>query len=349
MVRAGSLYVAPFDARTRTTTGPAQQFADSIAGNESDGRAQYTVASGTLVYAVAPVATAARTLVWVSRAGKVEPAGFEQRAYDHPSISPDGRRIALTIRGPNPDVWIADVERKTLTRFTFDPGEDESGVWTPDSQRVTYASSRGTSGRLTFWKAADGSGTEEEIFRSSSHHHLAGWTPDGRTLVSEEVDGTFGLYRGTIGEKAVKPFLQTQFTESAAQLSTNGQWIAYSSNESGATQVFVQSFPGPGGRQQISVDGGTEPKWARNGRELFYRIGDRMMAVPIDYTPTLRPGTARMLFKGEFARLGWGQANYDVSADGRFLMIQGEQQDLPSHLRLVVNWFDEVRRIAPRK
>ena len=350
-VRAGSLYVAPFDAKSLTLTGPARQVADSIAGNESDGRAHYTVArNGTLVYAVAPLATAVRTLVWVSRDGKVTPSGFEPRAYDHPRLSPDGRRIALTIRGQNPDVWVADLERKTLTRFTFDPGEDESGVWTPDGQRLTYASSRGTNGRVTFWKAADGSGTEEQLFQSSSHHHLAGWTPDRRTLVSEETDGTFGLYTGTMGEKTVKPFLQTQFTEVGAQLSPNGQWIAYSSNESGATQVFVQAFPGPGSRQQISVDGGTEPKWARSGSELFYRIGDRMMAVPIEYTPALRVGAARVLFTGEFARVGWGQANYDVSADGsRFLMIQGEQQDMPTALRLVVNWFDDVRRVAPRK
>jgi serine/threonine protein kinase/Tol biopolymer transport system component len=346
ILRAGTLYVVPFDVRTLTATGAPRQLADSVSFNESDGRAHYAVArNGTLVYAVAPQAAVSRTLVWVSRDGKVEPVGLEQRAYDHPRISPDGRRLALTIRGQNPDVWVADLERKTLTRFTFDPGEEESGVWTPDGKRITFAASRGSTGRMTFWKAADSSGVEEQLFASKSHNHLGGWTPDGRTLVSEEIDGTFGLYTGTTGDKTVKPYLQTQFNEVAAQVSPNGEWIAYSSNESGHTQVFVQAFPGPGSRQQISVDGGTEPKWARSGRELFYRLGDRMMVVPIEYTPTVRAGAARILFKGEFARVGWGQANYDVSPDGsRFLMIQGEEQDLPTQIRLVVNWFDELRR-----
>ena len=349
IVRAGTLYLAPFDVRTLTATGPPRQVADSVAFNESDGRAHYAVAgNGTLVYAVAPDVAIDRTLVWVSRDGKIEPVGLEQRAYDHPRISPDGRQLAVTIRGQNPDVWVADLERKTLTRFTFEPGEDESGVWTPDGRRITYAASRGSTGRMTFWKAADSSGVEEQLFVSPSHHHLGGWTPDGRTLISEETDGTFGLYTGTVGEKQTKPYLQTPFNEVAAQLSPNGEWIAYSSNESGATQVFVQAFPGPGSRQQISVGGGTEPKWARSGRELFYRAGDRVMAVPIEFTPTLSPGAARMLFKGDFTRVGWGQANYDISPDGsRFLMIQGVEQDLPTQLRLVLNWFDGLRGSAP--
>ena len=138
--------------------------------------------------------------------------------------------------------------------------------------------------------------------------------------------------------------LQTPFQEIAAQLSPDGKWIVYSSNESGPSQIFAQAFPGGGSRVQISTEGGSEPRWARSGREIFYRHGDQMMAVPIDFTPTLRPGAPRLLFEGQFTRIGWGQANYDVAADGRFLMIKGQEQVAPTVVRLVVNWFEELRR-----
>jgi serine/threonine-protein kinase len=344
-VRNAALLVVPFDATTLTTTGQPVQVADSLTSNEGDGRVQLAVsASGTLVYAVSPQSAAGRTLVWVDRDGRTEPLALQPRAYEHPRLSPDGRSLAVAIRDANPDVWLADLQRQTLTRFTFEPAEDESPVWTPDGKRITFAATRAGKPRSTYWKAADNSGVEEPLFTTKTHQHLAGWTPDGQTLISEEMETTFGIYRARIGDAAAVPIIQTPFTEVGAHVSPDGKWIAYSSNESGAAQVFVQAFPAGGSRIQISTSGGSEPRWARSGRELFYRHGDQMFVVPIEYTPTLRPGTSRALFEGAYARIGWGQANYDVSLDGRrLLMIKGQDEALPTQLRIVVNWLDELR------
>jgi eukaryotic-like serine/threonine-protein kinase len=347
-VRAGGMYAVPFDLARLEATGTAVQLKDTPLVNDSDGRAHYGVSTtGTLAYVKRWAESNARKLVWVARDGKVQPAGIEGRPFEHPRISPDGTRVALTVRDATIDVWTADLARHALTRITFDPNEDESPVWTPDGLRITYAATRAGQPRATYWKPADNSGPEERIATSTTHQHLSGWTPDGKTLISEEIDTTFGLYTFTRGEQGLKTLPQTPFAESAAEISPDGKWILYTSNESGRAEVYAQAFPGPGGRVAISVDGGGEARWSRDGREIFYRQGDRMMAVPVAYKPQLSPGTARMLFEGRYARIGWASANYDVSKDGRFLMIVGEESALPAQFNLVTGWTDELRRLAP--
>lgn len=343
-LRNGAVFAAGFDPKRLEVVGPPRQIADSVAALEDDGRAQYAVSrAGTLAYVSAIEGGVQRELMWVERDGRTHPLGVEPKAFDHPRISPDGRFVAITVRAENPDIWVLDLSRRTLSRVTDSPGEDESPVWTPDGKRITYASSPAGKPRTTYSKAPDGSGGEEEVITSKTHQHLSGWTPDGKMLVSEEIDPSFGIYVASPAEKSVKPFLQTRFTEVAAQVSPDGKWIAYVSNESGRPEVYVQSFPLPGSRMPISNDGGGEPRWAASGRELFYRAGDRMMAVPIEYTPLLRAGTPRVLFEGKFARIGWGQANYDVAPDGRrFLMIKGEEQALPTKIHLTLNWIREL-------
>jgi len=347
--RSGVLYAVPFDVKSLEVTGPAREVQDPVSSFGSDGRAYYAVtATGSLIYLEAKPESSARALVWVDRNGKVEPTGIEGRAFEHPRISPDGTRIALTIRDANSDIWTIDIARRALTRVTFEAGEDESPVWTPDGRYVTYAATRSAQPRATYRKPADNSGAEERLFVTKTHQHLSGWTPDGKILISEEADPTFGLYVGTLGDKIVKSYLQTQFAEAAAQVSPDGTWILYSSNESGRTEVYAQAFPGPGGRVSVSVDGGGEPRWAPNGREIFYRQGDRMMAVPVEYTPALKAGQPKVLFEGRFTRIGWATANYDLSPDGkRFLMIKGEDTAPPTQIHLVVNWADELRRLVP--
>ena len=347
--RGGSIHAVPFDLKTLEATGAPLQIAEAVSSYDSDGRALYAIGpSGTLVYVESKSESSARSLVWVTREGKVEPTGIEGRPFEHPRLSSDGTRVALTVRDVNADVWTADIARRAMTRLTSEPGEDESPVWTPDGQYVTYAATRANQPRATYRKLADNSGAEEQLFVTKTHQHLSGWTPDGKQLISEEVDPTFGLYVGTLGDKNVKPYLQTAFAEAAAQVSPDGKWIVYSSNESGRTEVYVQAYPGPGGRVAISVNGGTEPRWAPNGREIFYREGDRMMMVPVEYTPALKAGQPKLLFEGRFTRIGWATANYDVSRDGRrFLMIKGEDAVLPTELRLVTNWAEELRRLVP--
>lgn len=350
-VRSGSLLALPFDVRRLSPLGPPMPVAEGVSfvtvGTEN-GRAFALSSNGTLVYIGGGEQVEARTLVWVGRNGTVQPLPVAPRAFEHPRLSPDGKRVALTIREPQADVWVLELARGTLTRLTFEPGEDESPIWTPDGKRVTFSADRAGQMRQTYWRAPDGSGVEEALFKTERHQHLSSWSPDGRALVTEEIDPVdgVGIYTVSLGDKlAVRPFLQTRFAEGAATLSPDGRWLAYTSNESGRSEVYVQVFPGPGGKWQISTDGGTEPRWARSGRELFFRSGDKMMTVPVEGQATFSAGTPRALFEGQYLRVSWEQANYDVSADGqRFLMISGPPSTSQTQLYLVVNWFDELKQ-----
>lgn len=179
------------------------------------------------------------------------------------------------------------------------------------------------------------------------HRHLGGWTADRRTLLTEAMTPNGSdLRAATVGEKGSDTvYLETTFNEGNARLSPDGRWVAYTSNQSGRSEVYVQAFPGPSGRSQVSTDGGTEPVWARSGRELFYREGDKMMAVAVESGPAFKAAAPRVLFSGRYATVVWGEANYDVSPDGqRFLMLRSEAQPPATELHLVVNWFAELQR-----
>ncbi len=246
---------------------------------------------------------------------------------------------------------MVELGRRTLTRVTDEDGEDHSAVWTPDGRSVTYSSSRAARSRVR-QRAADGNGSEEELFVTDSHRHLGGWTADGRTLVTEAITPNGSdLRAATVGEKGSDAvYLQTTFNEQHPWLSPDARWVAYTSNQSGRTEVYVQAFPGPGGRSQVSTDGGTEPVWARSGRELFYREGDKVVAVAVESGPAFKTAAARVLFEGRYDSVMWGEADYDVSPDGqRFLMIRSEAHPPATELRLVMNWHEELKRLVPTK
>ena len=222
-----------------------------------------------------------------------------------------------------------------------------------------------------FWLLADGSGGLERLTTSEYVQSPQSWSPDGQLLAFIEIKpntptevwvlrmGDPSLRSGqapSAGSAQVRKaqlFLQqTQFTEEAPQFSPDGRWLAYISDESGRREVYVQPYPGPGGKWQISTEGGREPVWNRNGRELFYRIGNKMMAVDISTQPSFAAGKPRMLFEGQFALARGTSPNYDVSLDGqRFLMVKpaGQEQSAPSQINVVLNWFEELKRRVPTK
>ena len=153
-----------------------------------------------------------------------------------------------------------------------------------------------------------------------------------------------------LSDRKAQPFIRTPFNESAPQFSHDGRLVAYYSDESGRSEIYVQPYPGPGGKWQISTDGGTEPVWNPNGRELFYRSGDKMMAVDISTQPSFAAGKPHMLFEGSYAPTPLTFPNYDVSADGqRFLMLKpaGQAQAAATHINVVLNWFEELKRLVP--
>jgi eukaryotic-like serine/threonine-protein kinase len=352
--RGGALHGVSFDRVHQAILGSPVELLQGVSMDVTiGGAAQYALSpNGTLVYLPGGLESTRRSLVWVDRSGDAQPLPVAPRGFERPRISPDGQQVTFTIREDDADIWTLSLERHTLTRLTYENGEDESPVWTPDGKRVTYSSSRGQS-RLTFWKSSDGGGPEEQLFSGERHQHLSGWTPDGETLLTEEGDTTVrdvgDLFEGKIGEKtATRLYLRTPFNKRGASLSPNGRWVAYATDESGRNDIYVQPFHGEGQRRPISTDGGMEPVWARNGRELFYRNGNKLMAVDVDTGLSFRAGTSRMLFEREYARLVWGETNYDVSSDGRrFLMIKGENETPNTDLQLILNWSEELKRLVP--
>ena len=348
--RGGSLLAAPFDAKLLQLTGPAVAILDGLMMIPPYNSPLFGLSAvGTLAYA--PGSPPRHTLVWVDRQGKVEPVPSELRSYEEPRFSPDGKRLAVTVRGDNPDIWVLDVSRGASARLTFESGEDETPSWTPDGARVTYSADRAGSARAFYSKSSDGSGAEERLLEIPTHPHVSSWSPDGKTLVYTEFDPAFSadIYVLTLGEKvARRSWLRTPFSERAARFSPDGRWLVYVSDESGRDEIYVQPFPGPGGKWQISVSGGTEPIWSHGGQEIFYRVGDRMMVVRVAAGQTFSAERPQLLFEGRFVPTRRGEAAYDVSPDDRrFVMIQRDVQSVATHLNLVLNFSDELKRRVP--
>jgi Tol biopolymer transport system component len=231
-----------------------------------------------------------------------------------------------------------------MTRFPTE-GSSSWPIWTPDGKRVTYRGYR-TGPQNIFWKTSDGAGDEERLTTGESLHAPTSWSSDGKWLAYYDSSPTTGYDIWMLrlnGQRKQEPFLRTPFSESDARFSPDGRWLAYQSNEFGRPEIYVQPFPGPGGKWQISREGGGAPRWARNGRELFYYYGNKMMAVDIKTEPAFTAGRPRMLFEGQYV------GNYDVSQDSqRFLMVQAVEPSQPAtQINLVLNWFEELKRLVP--
>ena len=348
------LFGMAFDADSLSVTGGAVPLAQGLMRANGTAGANYGVSDdGTLVYVSGGGAAAERSLVWVDRNGREEPLAAPPRNYIYPRLSPDGTRVALDVRDQELDIWIWDLARETSTRLTFDAGQDQYPVWTPDSTRVLFSSTRDGPSNV-YWKAADGTGTVERLTESANSQWSYSLSPDGQSLVlREQQPGTaFDLRVVSLaGDRAVETLLATEFIELNGELSPNGRWIAYQSNQSGQQEVYVRPFPNvDDGQWQISTSGGTESLWASSGRELFYRRGAELMTVPVEAESSFTPGTPEVVFNGPY-RLGLGRA-YDVSANGqRFLMIteggDAEGASAPPQIIVVQNWFEELRRLVP--
>ena len=343
--QAGTLMAVPFDAEKMEVTGSAVPMVEGVMQVVTG--AQYTVSdNGTLAYLPGAGSGPQTTLVWVDRKGKEQPIPAPpSSAYGSPHISPDGRRIALGNQG---QIWIYDIARETLSRLSFVPTVTGNNVWTPDGKRVTFQS--GTPLNL-YWQASDGSGVAERLATSEYRQGPGGWSPDGKALVFVETNPKTNQdiwVLQLIDHKAV-PFIQTEFNEGGPQFSPDGHWLAYVSDESGRWEVYVQPYPGPGGKVQISSDGGKEPLWNRNGKELFYRNGDKMMAVPVGLQPSFSVGKPEMLFEGRYRPTNASLPQYDVSPDGqRFVMVKDAGADQSAtHINIVQNWFQELEQKVP--
>jgi Tol biopolymer transport system component len=249
-------------------------------------------------------------------------------------------------------LWVYDFGRETLTRLTFAGTNNSAPVWTPDGKRIAFESNQANQeapGNL-FWQLADGSGGLERLTTSEAPSLPRSFSPDGQRLAFIEVSNTgASIWMLRLSDRKAEPFIRTAFGNSVPDFSPDGRWLAYVSSESDPDQVYVQPYPGPGGKYQISTEGGTEPVWNPNGRELFYRSGEKLMAVDITAQPSFSVGKAKMLFGGPYVPDALTFPYYDVSPDGqRFLMIKpSEQTRSLTQIVVVQNWFEELKQKVP--
>ena len=349
--RAGGLLAVPFDLKRLEVTGPPVSIVQGVSISGGLGVAQFSFSGdGSLAYVPGGPSENNRTLLWVDREGTSRPLQAPPRAYATPRLSPDGQRLAVGILGAN-GLWLYDLARGALTRLTetnFFPHP----IWTPDGKHMTFTSSE--SGVLNLYRIpADGSGAAERLTTSENGQWPGSWSPDGQVLAFSGVDLTTGYdiwMLGLQGDRKPRPFLQTPANESGPIFSPDGHWLAYLSDESGRQEIYVRPFPGPGGKTQISTEGGTEPMWARNGRELFYRNGDKMMVMAVETQPVFAASKPKLLFEAHYeTSYNVFERDYDVSPDGqRFLMTKAsEPESAATQLNVVLNWSDELRRLAP--
>jgi Tol biopolymer transport system component len=350
--QGANLMAAPFDPQRLTATGAAVPVVEGVVQSTLTGAAQYSFSTtGSLVYLPGGVQGAQRKLVWVSRSGAEQPLAAPARAYVFPRLSPDGRRVAVGTAEQESQIWLYDLARKTLNRFTFEGNYNVDPLWTPDGKRIAFESNKEGVPNL-FWQMADGSGGLERLITGDYTQIPMSWSPDGQLLAFFEVNPTTGyeIWTLRLSERKAQPFLRTQFNEWVPMFSPDGRWLAYISDESGRYEIYVQPYPGPGGKWQISTEGGAEPMWSRNGRELFYRSGGKMMAVDIATQPGFTVGKPRMLFEGQYVPTPTTSPNYDVAPDGqRFLMLKPveQAQAAPTQINVVLNWFEELKRRVP--
>jgi serine/threonine-protein kinase len=352
--QGGSLVAAPFDSQQLTVTGTAVPVIEGVLQSPSNGMSQDSFsATGSLVYVPGGAQVNQSTLVWVSRNGTEQPLAAPARAYGRPRLSPDGRRVAVQITGQENQIWLYDLSRETLTRFSFEGSTNTAPAWTPDGKRIVFQSNKEGPQNL-FWQLADGSGGLERLTTSEYLQAPDSWSPDGQLLAYIEINPKTGydIWVLRLSDRKTQPFVRTPFNEGAPRFSPDGRWLAYMSDESGRREIYVQPYPGPGGKWQISTGGGTEPVWNRNGRGLFYRSGDKMMAVDIATQPGFAAGKPRMLFEGPYVPIPLPNTfpNYDVSPDGqRFLMLKPSEQaqTAPTQINVVLNWFEELKQKVP--
>ncbi len=348
---SGTLWAARFDLTSLTITGPPISLVEGISVDRG-ATSQFALSrSGALVYGTG--AGFLSELIWVSRDGTVEPVDPAwQGEFGSPSISPDGGRVAVTIQGPKSmDIWIKRLDRGPHTRLTLDGGRNDFPAWTPDGRSVTFTSDRASRSFDLWTRQADGSG--EPVLELDETWAVAEalWSPDGKWLIHRTstleagAGDIAGYHRAERGARV--PFVASRFTEAAAAISPDGRWLAYNSNESGFNEVTVVPFPDArNARWPVSVNGGVEPVWSRDGRELFYRNREgAMVAVRVNTVGGFSVGPATTLFSAATFQRTALHRQYDVSPDGkRFLMIRPVGAGRDRQLILVQDFAAEIDR-----
>jgi serine/threonine-protein kinase len=376
--KAGNLYALPFDLGKLEPTGPPVKVVEGVQMSTNTGAAYFDVSStGALAYVPGFAEGGTRTLVWVDRQGKEDALPLPPRSYLFPRVSPDGKTLVVEIEGATHNLYTWDFARAVLTKLTTD-GLSHAPVWMPDGRNICFRSWK--AGTMTMWSMpSDQSRPEERLTTVGARQSAVSVSNDGRWLAynqmgdmsagpgMEAMDMGGGMEpMGTGsdiwilplqgGDRTPRPFANKKFDEASPKFSADGKLVAYCSNEEGRPEVYVQAWPGPGWKIKLSSEGGTDPLFCRNDREIVYRNGDRMMVVPIKIAGGFEAGKPHLLWEGHYSHglssscgpPGVSSANYDVTADGqRFLMVKDSGQDIGSTaIAVVLHWTEDLRRLG---
>ena len=361
-IRGTALVAQPFDAGRMALSGNPVTIAEEVqrTPNGVPGGA-FSVSDRVLAYRIgAGVRGFPTQLSWFDRAGKVLGTVGERADYADVEISPDGTHAAVSELDPGTgrDVWIFDLARGIPTRFTSDPADEYASVWSPDGSKIIFTSRRDGHFDL-FQKASSGAGAEEKVLVDNRDKWPMSWSPDGKTILYST---------GTISAAGVRPHLwalplggdgkpfpvlnDAQFTQFPGRLSPDGRWIAYVSNESGQNEIYVAAFPGLNSKVRVSTSGGNLPRWRRDGREIFFLDGAKLMAADVNdhgdhgdhggQSAQFSVGTVRMLFEERWPQ--GARYSYDVAPDGRILGATRVEPPVASPITLVVNWLADLKK-----
>ncbi|MGE0445296.1 MAG: TIR domain-containing protein [Vicinamibacterales bacterium] len=336
--REGTLVAQPFDAGRLMLTGEPVPLAEYIATGGASGRQGALTASNNGALAYQRGDASVRRLTWIDRSGReLGTIGGFPASPSNLALSRDGRHVAVNAGG---DIWTADLTRSVVSRLTFDSALDSHPIWSPDGQRVVFYSVRGGTPGL-YEKSANGGGEERRLVGGTSIGVPRDWSADGRFILYDAADATSGADVGVLdlaGGQTATPLLHGPFAESGARFSPDGRWIAYQSDESGALQIYVQSFPRTGAKWQVSAAGGQLARWRPDGEELFYLDGEQLMSVPVQTVPTFTPGTPVPVVKVGRATMTFANNMYGVSADGQRFLVNMNVAGQAAEITLVTNW-----------
>ena len=347
--RDNALVAQRFDPRTYALSGEPRTISDGVQYFPQTDLALFGVAGNKTLVVQTGKGAAKSQLVWFDRSGKQLGTVGHPGFFADPSLSPDGRHVAFQQTdsdGRHVDIWIHDLANDAIARLTFGPGLDELPVWSPDAKRVAYAANHNLNYGL-YQKSADGSGSEQEMAKSSGAFRQGfwDWSHDGQYLL---VWKSGELWYLSHSDLQLKPLFQGNWIVRNAQFSPDGKWIAYSSNETGNWEIYVSPFPAVNSKWQVSRGSGEEPRWRRDGKELFYLSAEgKMMAVSVKASPNFEAGTPRELFQTHLRQSISANdlVSYDLSADGRrFLINTKVNEPNATPLAIVLNWASEMEK-----
>jgi Tol biopolymer transport system component len=346
-VRDRTLVAQKFNPNSFTLEGDAVPLGEGL-GTDSVGLASFSASrTGVLVYRGGEL-TGSR-LVWVDRSGKETPAIEAAADYHDTWFSPDRTRLVYDMGGDSGknDVWIRDLTRGVSSRFTFGPTENVDPIWSPDGRQIVYTARDKGPGDLLV-KDASGTKDPEALLVDKDEKYVSDWSPDGTYLLVTwrgKDSGGWNISALTMaGDHKLTPLAKTQFNELWATFSPDGRYIAYQSDESGRAEIYVQEFPEARNKWQVSTNGGVEPYWRGDGKELFYRSGRQIVGVPVQTGSTFVAGTPAPIFDTQFSA-ATSRGKYRPSSDGqKFLVLAPRAAQVDTPASVVLNWTSALRR-----